>query len=49
MKVDVDKLLKELRLSDDCDDCPRCVNGECKGHLSWLCKKIVACAEEEDE
>lgn len=32
-------LLEELGISTDCSTCPR-YDGECRGHLSWLCGKI---------
>ena len=38
--VDADELMAKLRISENCDSCPRYENGRCKGHLSWVCKRI---------
>lgn len=39
-KLDVlHSLMNNLNVSANCLDCPRW-DGRCKGHLSWLCRKI---------
>ena len=49
MKIEVKELLEELRIDTDCERCPRCEDGNCKGHLQWLCRKIKAVAERSEE
>ena len=49
MKVDVERLLEELRIATECDNCPRHEEGYCKGHLQWLCRRIAKCSSEEEE
>lgn len=43
--IDRDELLEELNLASDCSVCPRAeeISGTyfCRGHLKWLCGKIM--------
>ena len=41
--INADELMDRLRIAVSCDDCPRYDNGFCKGHLQWVCKRILEC------
>lgn len=45
-KLDVlHSLMVDLNVAENCLDCPRW-DGRCKGHLSWLCRKIREAMDE---
>lgn len=46
--INADDLMDALRIGTDCETCPRYDGLVCKGHLSWVCKRIRELIEEED-
>lgn len=45
--INADDLMERLRITDNCETCPRGTDGYCKGHLQWLCKAIIDVVEGE--
>lgn len=40
------QLMDDLNIAEECEKCPRW-DGRCKGHLSWLCRKIREAMDDE--